>query len=125
MDDFVLLDPDQIKFINQVMDYILRYPMKTVGEIKKKFKLSEDQYQMIMDVTMPHIRAGNVGSYWKNKYTMLRDAISERIRQTKKESRKQLADDIWKIIEETGVGPLNQSAKLDLGEPALEENRKD
>lgn len=91
-----VLDPDEITAINVIMDYILKNPAKTVGTIKKRFRLTEEEYRMIFDLTMPHIRTDSAKSYWKTKYLMLRGQISELVQNNKKS---ELAPELWSILE--------------------------
>lgn len=99
-----ILDPDQIKAMNTVMDYILKNPSKTVGTIKKRFRLTEEEYRMIFDLTMPHMRTDSAKSYWKTKYLMLRGQISEFVQNNKKSK---LAPELWSILENCDVSNKN------------------
>lgn len=108
-----ILDPDQIKVMNTVMDYILKNPSKTVGTIKKRFGLSEDEYRMIFDLTMPHIRTDSAKSYWKAKYLMLRGQISEFVQNNKKSK---LAPELWNILENCDVSEKNMLAQQEAAE---------
>ena len=100
----VVIDPDEIAVINDVMDYILKNPTKTVGSIKKQFHLTEEEYRMIFDLTMPRIRNDNAKSYWKTKYLMLRGQISEFVQNNKKSK---LAPELWSILENCDVSDNN------------------
>lgn len=111
-----ILDPDEIKTINAVMDYILKNPSKTVGTIKKRFGLSEEEYRMIFDLTMPHIRTDNAKSYWKTKYLMLRGQISEFVQNNKKSK---LAPELWSILENCDVSDNNMLAQQEAAEEEL------
>lgn len=94
--NLTILDPDEIKTINAVMDYILKNPSKTVGTIKRRFGLSEEEYRMIFDLTMPHIRTDNAKSYWKTKYLMLRGQISEFVQNNKSQNSHRNCGVFWK-----------------------------
>ena len=107
----VVLDPDQITAMNAVMDYILKNPAKTVGSIKKRFGLSEEEYRMIFDLTMPHMRTDSAKSYWKTKYLMLRGQISDFVQNNKKSK---FASELWNILEKNDISEKNQFAKEDL-----------
>lgn len=100
----------------KVMDYILKHPNVTVADIRERFSISSDEYNMIFDLCMPVIRNKNAKMFWRQKYTMLRDAVSERIRQEEKKSK--LSDDIWDILENYGIGKNNITAKSELEESA-------
>ena len=108
-----ILDPDQITVMNSVMDYILKNPAKTVGTIKKRFGLSEEEYRMIFDLTMPHIRTDSAKSYWKTKYLMLRGQISELVQNNKKS---ELAPELWSILENCDVSEKNMLAQQEAEE---------
>ena len=108
-----ILDPDEIKTINAVMDYILKNPSKTVGTIKRRFGLSEDEYRMIFDLTMPHIRTDSAKSYWKAKYLMLRGQISEFVQNNKKSK---LAPELWSILENCDASEKNMLAQQETAE---------
>ena len=108
-----ILDPDEITAINVIMDYILKNPAKTVGTIKKRFRLTEDEYRMIFDLTMPHIRTDSAKSYWKTKYLMLRSQISELVQNNKKSK---LAPELWSILENCDVSEKNMLAQQEAEE---------
>lgn len=108
-----ILDPDDIKTINAVMDYILKNPSKTVGTIKKRFRLTEEEYRMIFDLTMPHIRTDSAKSYWKTKYLMLRSQIRELVQNNKKSK---LAPELWSILENCDVSEKNMLAQQEAAE---------
>lgn len=109
----VVLDSDQITVMNAVMDYILKNPSKTVGTIKKRFGLSEEEYRMIFDLTMPHIRTDSAKSYWKTKYLMLRSQISEFVQNNKKSK---LAPELWNILENCDASEKNMLAQQEAEE---------
>lgn len=108
-----ILDPDEITAINVIVDYILKNPSKTVGTIKKRFRLTEEEYRMIFDLTMPHIRTDSAKSYWKAKYLMLRSQISEFVQNNKKSK---LAPELWNILENCDVSEKNMLAQQEAEE---------
>lgn len=114
----VIIPQDQIDFMIKVMDYIRKHPNAIVIDIRQRFGLSKEEYDMIYDLMMPLIRGGNMSSYWKTKYVTLREAVSDRLRSERlKPGRNlKLADDIWAIVESNHVGPLNVNANEDLQE---------
>lgn len=114
MDDFVVLSEKQVEFMVKVMDYILSHPTKSVAEIKAIFGLSTEQYNMIYDLAMPRERHRNLAGYYKSKYTYIYDHLAELIRAEKKHTK--LTDSIWEILQEAGVGPRNQVAKIEVEE---------
>lgn len=66
-----ILPADEIDYIVTVSDFILKFPNLSVGDIKKKFRLTTEEYDMIFELCMPRIRAGSAAAYWRTKYHML------------------------------------------------------
>ena len=58
----------QIDEMVPVMDTILKYPTKTIGEIRKEFNLTSEEFDMIYELCMPLVRENNVKKYWAVKY---------------------------------------------------------
>lgn len=46
-----------------------------VSYYKEKYHLSNDEYSMIFDLTMPFIRLRNEALFWRNRYAMMRNHI--------------------------------------------------
>lgn len=51
-----VLNLDDCRKINIVVDYILDHPAKTVRNIKDMFGLSNEEYDMISELMMPAVR---------------------------------------------------------------------
>lgn len=119
---FIVLPPDQISYMNGIMDYILKNPAKSVGFIKKKFNLTEEEYQMIYDLTMPHVRIRNITRYWKDAYTHLRIQFEEKIKKLKatKKINAQIFDELMGTLDDCEPGSLNKTAKIEIGENSEE-----
>ena len=66
-----ILPADEIDYIVTVSDFILKFPNLSVGDIKKKFRLTSEEYEMIFELCMPRIRAGSAAAYWRTKHHML------------------------------------------------------
>lgn len=66
-----ILPADEIDYIVTVSDFILKFPNLSVGDIKKKFRLTSEEYEMIFDLCMPRVRSGSSAAYWRTKYHML------------------------------------------------------
>lgn len=66
-----ILPADEIDCIVTVSDFILKFPNMSVGDIKKKFRLTSEEYDMIFELCMPRIRAGSAAAYWRTKHHML------------------------------------------------------
>lgn len=45
-----ILPADEIDYIVTVSDFILKFPNLSVGDIKKKFRLTSEEYEMIFDL---------------------------------------------------------------------------
>lgn len=110
----ILLPADQIDTMVVIMDYILAHPLTPVEDIRKRFGITSDEYNMIFDLTMPEIRMKNLGGYWKTKYVELKSSIKRRIQADKRKTK--LGDDILQIIASTGASHLNQTAKIDVSD---------
>lgn len=67
---------DECQQINDIIDYILVHtdPINTVGHIKEKFQLTDDEYDMIATLMMPALR-------WYNSNIKTRAALRQQIRQ--------------------------------------------
>lgn len=72
-----VLEQDEIKKLCKVMDYILKTTNTTVEKVKEKFHLDDDEYNMIMDISMPFLREANSKKYWYAKYHSLIRKISD------------------------------------------------
>ena len=74
-----VLPQHQIDNMVVIMDDILRHPGEcfTVGFFKKKYNLSDEEYNMIFDLTMPLIREINIKHYWQAKYSSLVRRVRE------------------------------------------------
>ena len=62
-----VLPKDQIDKMAQVMDDILKYPNLSIGELRKRYNLTVEEFDMIYDLCMPLIRETNVKRYWAVK----------------------------------------------------------
>ena len=72
-----ILEKEDIKKINEVIDYIAVAQSATVGYIKRKFNLTKEEYDMISDLMMPAIRQRNNYRNMQTKYTVLQHAYDE------------------------------------------------
>lgn len=75
MINFTVLPQDQIDRLEVVMRYILNTQGTTVAEVKKKFHLTNEEYEMAFDLCMPLIQAKNGNSYWMNRYKGLEQQL--------------------------------------------------
>ena len=92
-----ILPQDEIEQIVTVCDFIIRFPSMSVGDIKRKFRLTSEEYEMIFDLCMPKIRAGSSSAYWRTKHHMLASRIKNVIDQSKPSK---LKDDILAALKE-------------------------
>ena len=72
-----IIPQDQIDKMVEVMDVILKYPYMTVGDIKKRFNLTSQEYEMIYGLVMPLVREANVKKYWAIKYKYIERKLRE------------------------------------------------
>lgn len=106
--NITILSEDEITQIVTVSDYILKHPSITVADIRRRFRLTTEEYNMIFDICMPRVRAGSAALYWKTKYNMVTtrlDKILEGVTNNK------LKDEIIAALEECEIGVNNELAK--------------
>lgn len=74
----IVLSEGQIQLMTLVMDDILKWQSGgvTVEEIKKKYSLTNEEYNMIFDLCMPNMRAHS----WENTMKQADGALKEEIR---------------------------------------------
>lgn len=58
---------DDCRKINEVIDYIIDHYNTPIGEIKKRFGLSNEEYDMISELMMPAMRQYNIAYNFKAK----------------------------------------------------------
>lgn len=75
-----VLSEGQIELMTLVMDDILRYQGVTVESIKKKYALTDEEYNMIFDLCMPNIRVHSWESTMKQADGTLKKEIRKVIR---------------------------------------------
>lgn len=68
-----ILNKADCEKINQVVDYIIQHPKLSVAQIKRKFHLSSEEYDMISDLMMPAMR-------YSSRVTHLENGIRKLIR---------------------------------------------
>lgn len=106
--NITILSQEEIDQIVVISDFILRHPSITVADIRRRFRLTTEEYNMIFDICMPRVRAGSAALYWKTKYNMITtrlDKILEGINNNK------LKDEIVAALEECEIGANNDLAK--------------
>ena len=70
--DMVIIPQDQIDTMVTVIDDITKHPAgKSVEWYKEHYNLTDEEYEKIMDLTMPFIRSNSARSYWRDRYKEL------------------------------------------------------
>ena len=105
-----ILTPDEIDRIVEVEDFILKFPSMSVRDIKKKFHLSSEEYDMIFELCMPRIRSGSAAMYWRTKYHMLTAKLKRVLGPAESCA---LKNDILYTIRECEASDNNELAKGD------------
>ena len=87
----VVLPQDQIDAMVEIMECILKTDGSsrvTVGDIKRKYKITEDEYQMIYDLCMPILRKKNTGddNAWRTGYLSLKQRLYAMLRHDRSET---------------------------------------
>ena len=70
-----VLNLDECRKINIVMDYILDHPAKTVRNVKDMFGLNGEEYDMISELMMPAMRRREAARKADQEITKLRVAM--------------------------------------------------
>ena len=103
-----ILPADEIDYIVTVSDFILKFPNLSVGDIKKKFRLTSEEYEMIFDLCMPRVRSGSAAAYWRTKYHMLVASLKRVLGPAKSCA---LKNDILYTIQECEASDSNELVK--------------
>lgn len=87
----------EIDRIVEVSDYIANLAdyNVTVADIKEQFKLTNEEYDMIYDLTMPAIRRGNGERFYKFSYRNLEKEIDQIIRYISNNPNKQSMEELF------------------------------
>lgn len=109
--NITLLPQDEIDLIVTIADFIIRYPSMSDAEIKRKFHLTNEEYNMVFDLCMPKIRAGSSSAYWRTKHHMLASRIKRVLDQSKSSK---LKNDILLALKEPDN--IDKDAKEDVAE---------
>lgn len=111
-DTIIVLPQFQIDGMVEIMNYILTHPGVNVGKIKKKFDLNDDEYRMIYDFCMPHIRHAVNERYWLIKFKGLYAAIEERIEWSKRNNKPFVTIKVLEqVLKHHAIGGKNDEAK--------------
>lgn len=57
---------EDCKRINDIVDYILVHTQITVADVKEKFNLSKEEYDLISELMMPAMRWYNRATYYEH-----------------------------------------------------------
>lgn len=71
-----------------------------VSYYKNKYHLSDEEYSMIFDLTMPFIRLHNEVIFWRNRYAMMRNHIFQAMDNIPIDEETDIAKKIRRIIKE-------------------------
>lgn len=70
--NMIVIPQDQIDIMVKIIDHITKHPYgKTVAWYKEHYNLTDEEYEMIFDLTMPFIRSNGARSYWRERYKNL------------------------------------------------------
>lgn len=67
-----VLSRDEIDSIVEIIDFINVHSAVSVKDIKRRFGLTSEEYEMIMDLTMPFIRSSSGSRFWQIAYMTIR-----------------------------------------------------
>lgn len=71
-----IIPHDEVEQIVPIIDDLLKTGYShPVSYFKEKYHLTNDEYTMIFDLTMPFIRRRNEEKFWSNQYASLRHRI--------------------------------------------------
>ena len=76
MNRYQVLPQDQIDILVKVMLRIINVSNTTIGEIKQRYGLTPDEYEMAMQLCMPIIRAKNISHYWEGRFASVEQRLS-------------------------------------------------
>lgn len=95
----IVLPQDQIDKMKEIMDYLFKYQaLTTVSEVKRRFNLTNEEYEMIYDLCMPLIRENGVKKYWAIKYQSFVQELKRLIKNRKDLTSNQFYSELRKIV---------------------------
>ena len=101
----IVLPQDQIDRMKEIMDYLLKYQTGiTVGEVKRKYNLTSEEYEMIYDLCMPLIRESGVKKYWAIKYQSFIRELKVLIKSRKNLTEIQFYNELRKLVHARSSG---------------------
>ena len=97
----ILSGIDQDKII-EVVDYLanLNDYKVTVADVKEKFGLTNDEYNMIYELSMPAIRRGNGERFYRFNYRNIEKEIDQLIRYITMNPKKKSAEELFGYTKE-------------------------
>lgn len=84
-----VLNRDECKRVNEIVDYILVHTNISVTDVKEKFGLSKEEYEMISELMMPPLRWYNRAKYYESGIKRLLSQYKEQDRQIEEQLRKE------------------------------------
>ena len=84
-----VLTRTECKRINEIVDYILIHTNISVADVKEKFGLSKEEYEMISELMMPPLRWYNRSKYYETGIKKLISQYKDQDRQIEEQLRKE------------------------------------
>ena len=117
----VILSADQTDRMVKVMDYIFKHSSDyriSVYQIRNKFHLTQDEYNMIFDLCMPFLRHDSIVSYWRIRYKFVINNLKRLLASDVK--LKDYKEALESIIERSKTSDMNNVANMDYSDDAEE-----
>ena len=108
-----VLSRDEIDSIVDVIDFIIVHGSVSVRDVKRRFGLTSEEYEMIMDLSMPFIRSTSGQRFWNVAYLTLRSKV-ERLYEKYKNSQSciTITKEIEDILSTTTKKYLEESKEM-------------
>lgn len=89
-----VLNRDECKKVNEIVDYILVHKGISVADVKEKFGLSKEEYEMISELMMPPLRWYNRAKYYESGIKrLISQYIEEQLRKEQEENEEHNEDE--------------------------------
>ena len=93
------IEQDKIIEVSDYLANLTDYNV-TVADIKEKFGLTNEEYNMIYDLTMPAIRRGNGERFYKFNYRNIEKEIDQLIRYITMNPKKKSTEELFDYTKE-------------------------
>lgn len=108
-----IVSKDQTDYMNLVMDYILSHPAISVAEIKQRFHLTDEEYNMCIDLCMPSVRRRVADQYWRSKYCSILTSMEDAYKRIlSPDAKLSLKKEIELILKANGKDPSKMFANI-------------